>query len=468
MTNRIHPYLPNSLPETKMEMMQAIGVRDIEELFADIPQKFRLKRTLNLPSALSELELKRHVEKMLENNKTCSDMSSFLGAGCWSHYVPTVVKEIIQRSELLTAYTPYQPEISQGMLQILFEYQSMICELTDMEVANCSMYDWASSLGEAARMASRLTGKKEIIVPRIIHPERLATLKAYASPVGIEVKQVDYDHESGEIELDDLKTKISDATAAVYIENPSYLGMIESQVGDIEKETHNCNALFLVGVDPTSLGILRPPGDYGADIVIGEAQPLGNAMNFGGPLLGIIATKDDLSLIRQMPGRIIGLTNSLRDKKLGFCMALQTREQHIKREKASSNICSNEALCAVASAVYMTLLGPQGMLDLGEAIALKTNYTLRLLSEIEGLRVPVFRKSCHFKEFTVNFDQTHMTVEEVNSLLLERNIQGGKSISKAFPELGQTALFCITEMHTTEQIENLVLALDQALGGKEK
>jgi glycine dehydrogenase subunit 1 len=456
------------LIETKKEMMQSIGIQDIDELFADIPQKYALKRNLDLPAAMSELELKRHVEKRLKDSKTYNDMSNFLGAGCWPHYVPTVVKEIVQRSELLTSYTPYQPEISQGMLQILFEYQSMICELTGMDVANCSMYDWASSLGEAARMSSRKTGKHEIIVPKIIHPERLATLKSYVQPAGIEVKQVAYDSESGQIDFDDLKTKISNNTAAVYVENPSYLGFIEEQVEEISKKAHKNNALFIVGVDPTSLGVLKPPGEYEADIVIGEAQPLGNAMNFGGPLLGIMATRNDISMIRQMPGRIIGLTTSQTDGKLGFCMTLQTREQHIRREKATSNICSNEALCAVASAVYMSLLGPQGMRDLGEAITLKSNYTLKLLSKIHGLKSPIFGKSSHFKEFTVNFDQVGQEVEEVNQHLLECNIQGGKDISKEFPELGQSALFCVTEMHTAEQIEELAQALGSIAGGKGK
>lgn len=445
--------------------MQEIGIQNIGELFADIPQKYVLKHDLKLPQAMSELEVRRHVEKLLKTCMSCDAMSSFLGAGCWPHYVPAVVREIVQRSELLTAYTPYQPEISQGILQIMFEYQSMICELTGMDVANCSMYDWASSLGEAARMASRKTGRNEIIVPRIIHPERLATLNSYAQPAGISIKQADYNVENGQIKLRDLKAKISDKTAAVYVENPSYLGFIEEQVDEISTQAREHNALFIVGVDPTSLGILKAPADYGADIVIGEAQPLGNPMNFGGPLLGIMATKDDMSLIRQMPGRIIGLTTSQKNEKTGFCMTLQTREQHIRREKATSNICTNEALCAVASTVYMALLGPQGMGDLGETIIMKADYALKLLSEVRGLKVPVF-KSSHFKEFTVNLDETGLSVAQVNSRLLERNIQGGKDVSKEFPELGQTALFCVTEMHTAKQIEELAQTLTQVVGMK--
>lgn len=460
---RNHPYMPNSQPEIKQEMMREIGIDSIDALYADISEKYHLRKSLNLPEALSEFEIKKHVEALLSKNKTCDNMPIFLGAGCWPHYVPAVVKEIVQRSEFLTAYTPYQPEISQGMLQALFEYQSMICELTSMDVANCSMYDWASALGEAARMAVRVTGRNEVLIPRIIHPERAATLQAYAEPAGIKIQQIAYNRETGHVDLEDLNNKICDKTAAVYIENPSYFGFIETQVDEISKQTHAHSALLIVGVDPTSLGILKPPGDYGADIVIGEAQPLGNPMNFGGPLLGIFACRDDINLIRQMPGRIIGLTTTTDNSKRGFCMTLQTREQHIRREKATSNICSNEALCAVASAVYMALLGPQGFHKLGEAIMYKANYAIRLLSKIDGVKAPVF-KSAHFKEFTVNFDGAKSQVEEVNrKLLLEHQIHGGKNLSKEFPELGETALYCVTEIHSKEEIERLAEALEKIL-----
>jgi glycine dehydrogenase subunit 1 len=458
-----HPYIPNSVVDIKQEMMRELGIEGIDELYSDVPQKYRLKKTLNLPErALSEFEVKRHVEALLSKNRSCTDMPLFLGAGCWPHYVPAVVQEIVSRSEFLTSYTPYQPEVSQGMLQALFEYQSMMCELTDMEVSNCSMYDWASALGEAARMAARIKGRNEILVPRIIHPERAATLQVYAEPAGITVKQVRYNPENGQLGLDELKNKISDKTAAVYVENPSYLGFIESQVDEIGEEAHSHGSLFIVGVDPTSLGIIKPPGDYDADIVVGEAQPLGNGMNFGGPLLGIMACRDDMSLIRQMPGRIIGLTSTQDSSRQGFCTALQTREQHIRREKATSNICTNEALCAVASAVYMSLLGPEGFHQLGETIMYKANYAMQLLSNVKGVKTPIF-KSAHFKEFTVNFDKTGLTTEEVNRKLLRHQVHGGKDISKELPELGQTALYCVTEIHSKQEIERLREALEEVL-----
>ncbi len=459
-----HPYIPNSVPEIKQEMMREIGVKQIDELYKDIPEKFLLKKKLDLPeTGLSEFEVRKHVECLLSKNETNKSMSVFLGAGCWPHYVPAVVEEIVRRSELLTAYTPYQPEISQGLLQALFEYQSMICELTGMTVANCSMYDWASALGEAARMAARVKGRNEILIPEIIHPERASALKVYIDPAGIKVKQVKYQTETGQLDLNDLKSKISDKTAAVYVENPSYLGFIETQVEEISKEAHAKNALLIAGVDPTSLGVLKPPGEYDADIVIGEAQPLGNAMNFGGPLLGIMACHDDMTLIRQMPGRIIGLTTTQDNSKQGFCMTMQTREQHIRREKATSNICTNEALCAVASAVYMALLGPQGFRELGETIIYKANYAMHLLSQIPKVKTPIF-KSAHFKEFTVNFDQANLTVKDVNKKLLDHHIQGGKDLSNEFPELGQTALYCVTEIHSQEEIQRLAETLQEIVG----
>jgi len=461
----IHSYIPNSVPDTKRQMMEEIGIKSIEELYVDVPQKFRLQRRLNLPAPASEHEVKRHVEKLLAKNKTSREMPIFLGAGCWPHYVPAVVDAIVQRAEFLTSYTPYQPEISQGILQALFEYQSMICELTAMEVVNSSMYDWASALGEAARMAARLTRRTEILIPRIIHSERLATLRTYAEPAGLKITPVRYDSETGQLDIEDLKNKISNETAAVYIENPTYIGLIETKVKEIAEETHDQKALFIVGVDPISLGILKPPGKYDADIVVGEGQPLGNHMNYGGPSLGIFACRNERQLIRQMPGRLIGMTTTMDESKTGFCMALQAREQHIRREKATSNICTNEALCALASAVYLALLGPRGLKELGEAIMFKTSYAMQLLAKIEGVEVPLF-KSPHFKEFAVKFASADMTMREINENLLKHGVQGGKDLTEEFPELGKTALYCVTETHSKEEIDRLAQALKNVLEGE--
>jgi len=442
--------------------MKEIGIKDIEELYSDVPKKFRLKKKLKLPNSMSEQEVESYVEKLLSKNKTSQDMPTFLGAGCWPHYVPAAVEEIIQRTEFLTSYTPYQPEISQGILQALFEYQSMICEITAMDVANCSMYDWASALGEAVRMAVRLTRRTEALIPKIIHPERANTLQAYTEPIGLHIKTVGYDKETGQLNLEDLKSKISEKTASVYIENPTYLGLVETQVEDIAQEAHSHGALFIVGVDPISLGLLKPPGEYEADIVIGEGQPLGIPMNYGGPLLGVFACRDDMQMIRQMPGRIIGMTKTLDGERVGFCNALQTREQHIRRENATSNICSNEALCGVAVAVYLTLLGPKGLEELGKTIMSKAQYAMRILNKIDGVKVPIF-KSAHFKEFTVNFSRTKRTVSQIHEQLLRKGIHGGKNITADFSELGETALYCVTEVHSKEEIDHLAETLKQII-----
>lgn len=464
--SRVHRYIPNSVPEIKREMMHDVGIQSTEELYVDVPKKFQLKRRLNLPKPMSELDVRRHVESLLSKNKTGRDMPSFLGVGCWPHYVPAVVDNIIQRSEFLTSYTPYQPEISQGMLQVMFEYQSMICELTAMDVTNSSMYDWASALGEAVRMANRLNNRTEVAVPKIIHPERLATLQTYVEPVGLRINVVGYSPETGLLNLEELKRQCGDKTAVVYVENPSYLGFVETQIQEIAQITHDCGALFIVGVDPISLGVLKPPGEYGADIVVGEGQPLGNHMNYGGPLLGLFACRGEMDLIRQMPGRIIGMTTTLDENRTGFCMTLQTREQHIRREKATSNICTNEALCALASAVYLALLGPQGLRELSQTIMTKTSYAMRRLSKISGAKAPVFELP-HFKEFTINFNQTGKTVQNVNEILLTQyGIHGGKNIAEEFPELGETSLYCVTEVHSKNDIDSLAQALESILTTK--
>ena len=458
-----HPYIPNSTRETKEEVMREIGIESLEELYADVPQKFRLKRRLKLPSTQSECDVRSVVNELLSKNEGLRNMPMFLGAGCWPHYVPAAVEAVVQRTELFTSYTPYQPEVSQGLLQALFEYQSMLCEVLAMDVANDSIYDWASALGEAVRMAVRLTHRDVALVPEIIHPERLETLRTYSEPVGIRVEPVEHDPETGQLDLEDLKEKISDKTAVVYVENPSYLGFIETQVREIAEEAHDQGALFVAGVDPTSLGVLEPPGEYGADIVVGEGQPLGIPMNYGGPLLGIFACRDDMRLIRQMPGRLVGMTTSIREGRRGFCMALQTREQHIRREKATSNICSNETLCAVAAAVYLALLGPEGLKELGKVIMSRVYHMMQALAKINGTKVPLF-KAPHFKEFTLNFDGAGRSVKEVHEGLLQRQVHGGKDISKEFPRLGETALYCVTEAHSKEDIDRLALALEQILG----
>ncbi|MFC1804182.1 aminomethyl-transferring glycine dehydrogenase subunit GcvPA, partial [Thermoproteota archaeon] len=303
--SKIHPYLPNSVPEIKEKMMEKIGINSIDDLFNDIPAEFIYKRELEIPGPRSEAEVKKHVSELLDKNKTLKG-PPFLGGGVWPHYVPAIVDEVIHRAEFLTSYTPYQPEISQGMLQAIFEYQSLICELVGMDVANSSLYDWATAVGEAALMSSRITRRIKVVIPDLISPYRYSVLKTYTEPVGITIEKVDHDPITGLLDLEDLKEKADDQTAMVYIENPSYMGFAEEKVDVIGEIAHDNKALYVVGVDPTSLGLLKAPGDYDADIVCGEGQPLGNHMSYGGPLLGIFACKHENKYIRQMPGRIIG------------------------------------------------------------------------------------------------------------------------------------------------------------------
>jgi glycine dehydrogenase subunit 1 len=324
------------------------------------------------------------------------------------------------------------------------------------------MYDWASSLGEAARMASRITQRNEFIIPHYIDPKKKLVLEAYAEPAAIKIIEFNQEQSTGQIVLEDLKNKVSKNTAAVYVENPSHLGFLMDASEAVSQIVHDVGGLFIMGVDPISLGVLKPPGDSGADIAIGEGQPLGNYLNSGGPLLGIFACRDNESLIRQMPGRIVGMTTTQDGKERAFCLILQTREQHVRRQKATSNICSNEALCAVRSAIYMSLLGPCGFKEIGEEISSKTHYAITEISKIESLRAPFFRFP-HFKEFTVSFDRTSKSVHEVNKKLLEMGIIGGKPLISEFPELGQTALYCVTELNTYEEIDKLKENLESIL-----
>jgi len=458
-----HPYLPNSTGQTRKKMFEVIGVSEIEELYSDIPQTIRMKEPLKIPRQRSELEVEKEVQELLGKNTSMDESLSFIGGGVWNHYVPPAVDEIVSRTEFLTSYTPYQVEISQGMLQALFEYQSMICELTGMSVANASLYDWASAIAEAARMATRVTGRNTLLVPKITHPERLQTLKTYCEPAGIKVEQVGYVKETGQLDMADLKSKLSSQISSIYIENPSYLGFILEDVEEISRLCKSNSSLFVVGVDPTSLGILKPPGDYGADIVVGEGQPLGNHVNFGGPLLGIFACRDDMNLIRHMPGRLMGMTTTTDGAQRGFTMALQTREQHIRRERATSNICTNESLCAVAAAVYMALMGPQGFRELAGEIIYRSIYAQRKIGSIRGVKSPLF-KSKHFKEFVANFDSTGLSASRVLSTLQKSCVQAGKPISLDFPEFGESILICVTEKHSLKDIDRLASAVEECVG----
>ncbi len=456
----VHPYIPNSVSEVKKELMGEIGITEIEELFCDLPVR---ADPFELPGPMTEYELRRHMEKILSKNR--DDLLVFCGAGCWPHYVPAVVDEIINRTEFKTAYLGL-PEAEKGKMQALFEFQSLMAELISMDVVINSVYDWSTAAGEAANMARRLTGRGQILVPENISPDRLGVISTYTKWTGARVERVAFDPGKGTLNLGDLEEKVGPETACIYIENPSYLGVIEDQTDEVARIAHGAGAVFVVGVDTSSLGVLRPPGEYGADVVVGEAQPLGLHMNFGGNFLGIFGCKDDQAYLDQLPGYVGAVAPTVDGKGRGYLDTLWDRRHFFsQRENATSLIGSSSNLCAIGAAVYMSLLGPQGMRDLGEAIVAKANYAIKRISEIEDLKGPVLGGS-HFKEFIVNFDGINAKVSDVNkALYVDYAIVGGKDISKEFPNLGQSALYCVTEVHTLEDIEQLVYALTEIAKG---
>ena len=442
-------------------MLDAIGAGSIDELFSDIPSQVRTSRPLKIDWLASEQEVKSHIDRLMAENKSGLDMPIFLGAGMYNHYLPAAVKAILARTEFQTSYTPYQAEISQGLLQSLFEFQSMIADLTQMDAVNSSLYDGSTALGEAARMAARATHRRKIIVPQALHPAKFSVLTNYSETAGIVLETVKYDTETGRLDLADLESKVDQETAAVYSEVPSFFGILDEEVANVPSLCQSKGALSIVGFDPVSLGGLKPPGEYGADIVIAEGQSISTEMNFGGPALGIIGCRGE-NLIRQLPGRLIGMTTTLDGKERAFSMALQTREQHIRRERATSNICTNEALFAIGAAAYLSLLGPQGLRRLFETVLVRTSYAMKMLGEVRGVTVPRF-KSPHYQEFVVSFDGKKGTLAKLHKSLLGQGVHGGKSLVKDFPELGESALFCVTEATSSESNDRLRLLMEKLL-----
>lgn len=437
-------------PEER-EMLKFLGMESFEELFEDIPKEVRAG--IDLPKGKSEAEVLREAKEILSRNRSFFEMPNFLGAGVYFHYVPAAVWHLLQRSELYTSYTPYQPEVSQGMLQAQFEYQSLMAELLEMEVVNASMYDWSTAIGEAARMAYRITGRRKFAIPRHMLPDKKEVLKNYVWGLGMEIVEYDYDRETGESDLNSIESVVDEDLAGLYLENPNFLGVVESRVQEIKEILGK--AVFVVGVNPVSLGILKPPGSYGADIVVGEAQVFGSPPNFGGPLLGIFATS--LRHVWRMPGRLIGMSRDA-DGNRSFLMILQAREQHIRRARATSNICSNEALCAVASAIYLSLLGRSGLRKL--ALVNHTNAVrlMKMLSEIPGVEIP--HSGYHFNEFVVRLPRDE---DEVHRGLLERGYHGGLRLKRILPELGDSMLLCTTELHTKGVLEGFARALREVV-----
>uniref|UniRef100_A0A7C4NUH6 Probable glycine dehydrogenase (decarboxylating) subunit 1 n=1 Tax=Staphylothermus marinus TaxID=2280 RepID=A0A7C4NUH6_STAMA len=459
-----HPWIPNSSESVRRKMLEKIGVNDVSELFRDIPIEVRIDRRdwdnldIGLRKPISEIVAWRIINEKLSRNRVYQPLI-FLGGGVYPHATPSVVKYIVTRGEFLTAYTPYQAEISQGLMQALFEYQSLIAELLDMDVVNASMYDWGSALAEAFLMSLRVKkGRRKIVLPKTINPFHREVVETYVKPHSIEITTVNYDPETGLIDIEDLKKKVDRETAAVYVQNPNFFGLIEENAKEIGDIAHDSGALFIVGSDLSSLGLLAPPGELGADIAVGEGQHLGLDLSYGGPYLGVFATKFDMELVKQMPGRLIGLTTDNEGNR-AFAMILQAREQHIKREKATSNICTNEALSAIAVAIYLSLLGKRGIIELSRNIYYRSHYAYKLFKE-NGFNVDLF-KSDFFKEFPVNFDNVGIKYIDIHEKLLEMGIHGGLYIKPWFVELGETALFAFTEIHSADDIEKLVFSIKE-------
>jgi len=465
MSQRAHPYMANSVAAIKRAMLDEIGAGSIAELFEQIPADHRLARPLNLPPALpSEAALRRHLLDALSKNKSCEEHLSFLGAGCWPHHVPAICDEIVGRSEFLTPVWG-TPSSDHGRNQAWFEFASLLGELIGMEFVGLPVYSYGCAAGHAIRMAARLTGRREVLVSASLDPERLAVIRTYCEPEAvpshIKVVRVAYDRATHRLDMADLKAKLGPRTAAVYVETPNYLGAIESEAGEIARLARAAGAETIVGVDPISLGVLAPPGDYGADIVVGTTQPLGVHMNCGGGVGGFIATRDEERYAREYPTLNISIAETLGEGQYGFGLTLAHQTSYGMREQGKDWTGNSVYLWAIANAVYMSLLGPEGFREVGSLILQRSHYAARALARVPGVRVPV--AGGFFKEFVVDFGGTGKTVDAIDAALRERRIFGGKNLARDLPELGQSALYCVTEVHAQADIDRLAAALAEAV-----
>ncbi len=442
------PYIPHTEEDIK-KMLDTLGMDDLEDLFADVPKEVRFQGDLALEAPKSEIEIRKHMNELAKQNKSTEDLVCFLGAGAYDHYVPSIIKHITSRSEFYTAYTPYQAEISQGTLQVIFEFQTMIANLTGMDISNASMYDGATATAEAAYMAAAQTRRNQVVVSETVHPETRKVLETYGRFNGIEVITVP--SKDGATDLEKMKETVSKETAGVIVQNPNFFGIIE-EMEEVEKIAHQDKGLLIMNVDPISLGILKSPGELGADIVVGEGQSMGNAMSYGGPYLGFMAATQ--KLMRKMPGRIVGQTTDV-EGNTGYVLTLQTREQHIRREKATSNICSNQALNALAALAYMSIMGKKGMRQVAEQSYKKAHYALEKIEKETGFN-RTFDKP-FFKEFMVTAPKD---VNEVNEKLMEQGMLGGFSVGTYYPDQKNGLLLCVTEKRTLDEIHQLVKGLE--------
>ena len=445
----MYPYIPNTNEDEK-RMLETIGVNSVEDLFSDIPEDMRFQKPLDLKSSMSELEVNNYLTKLSQSNRTLNDLTCFLGAGAYDHYIPSIVGHVTSRSEFYTSYTPYQAEISQGTLQYIFEYQTLICDLTDMEVSNASLYDGGTAIAEASFMAANIARRDKIVISKTVNPEYRQVLKTYAHLQKLEI--VEIDDSEGTTNLEELKANVDDKTAAVIVQSPNFFGIIEDMEAVEEIAHSQKKTLLIASVDPISLGILKSPGSLGVDIVVGEGQGLGMPVSFGGPYLGFIATSK--KHMRKLPGRIVGESIDA-DGERAFVLTLQAREQHIRREKATSNICSNQGINTLAAAVYLTALGKEGLREVAVQTTKKAHYAFNEMTK-SGNYKPVFDKP-FFKEFVVTSEKN---AEEINKKLLDENILGGYSLDKDYPQYENGILYAVTEKRTKEEIDNLISVLE--------
>ncbi len=454
--------------QDRSEMLKTIGVKSAGELFCCVPGKCALGAAPALPAPLGEPEIMEEMEKAAAKNRNTKETLSFLGAGSYRHFIPAVVKHLTGRSEFYTAYTPYQAEMSQGMLQAIYEYQSLVCQLTGMDAANASLYDGATALAEAASLAIHATERKKILVARTVNPNYREVLKTYAKAADWELEEIPFDLKTGTTDLAALDKELDGSVAGVIFQQPNFFGCLEPLADKTEnkesalaKKIHGAGTLLMVSSDPVSLGLLTPPGEYGADVATGEGQALGNAQNFGGPGLGLFAVNN--KFLRLMPGRIVGQTEDHEGRR-GFVLTLQAREQHIRREKAFSNICSNEALVALAAAIYLSTLGKLGLKKVAE-LTLRNAHELKLALEKGSLGksakavAPIFKgafSAPFFQEFVV---RASISPEQLNETLRGENIIGGLALENLYPELKDCWLLCVNELSKKEDAARLLSAL---------
>jgi glycine dehydrogenase subunit 1 len=462
-----HPYIPNSNIEVQKGMLKEIGLTSLEELHEEIPDDLIFNGEMDIPKAIkSEFALKKHMMNLLNKNKNCNDNLNFLGAGCYQHYVPAVCDEIVNRGEFLTGYGG-ESYNDFGRFQVFFEYQSLVAELVNMEVVNVPTMDYAQAAATSIRMAYRLTDKRKFLVSEAICPDKFAIINNYCKP-HIELIKVKFDLETGLVDLSDLKNKLNNEVAGFYFENPSYFGHIETQGEEISKLVHNNNSELVVGVDPSSLGLLQPPVEYGADIVCGDLQPLGVHMNYGGGQSGFMATHNEERYVMEFPSRLFGMAPTIKEGEYAFGDVAYDRTSFgHHREHAKEYVGTQTGLWGIAAAVYLSLMGPRGMKELGEKIIFNANFAKLELNKVNGINTKLMENMI-FKEIIVTFEKTDLTVKEINKKLLKFGMFGGKDLSNEFPMLGKSSLYSFTEVHSEDDIMKLKNALNIVLNESEE